>query len=571
VTAGRPDSGAIMTDKLISPYDLRGFPLNRRSLLQGSAALGGMAAMPGLFTVGRALAASPPHTLVIASPATPQSLDSEFDVSLGTFEAVAACYDALVEFDRIVDPTNANARREDIDDYPDKPGRVNMKGKLAESWEIDPDSAWIRFKLREGVTSNWGNELTAEDVVWTWHRKLALGAIGGFFANTISLTRPEQIKADSKYVVSITLDHPNPLLLKLQPNLYNPIYDSTKCKEMATDDDPWAKSFLENQTAGFGPYVIEQLVRGQQAVFKARDDYYGGKPYMHTVIMREVPTSANRAQLLQGGAVDIAQYLQPLELIQLAQAQGVAVDTIPATFMLWIELNAKIAPFDNVDVRRAMNFAFPQEQVLRTVFQGLATPLNGVLPFFYPGFNSEYYEFHKQDLAQAKDLLAKAGMGDGFRTVLSYNAGDPVQEPTAILYQSALREIGVELQLRKVPAATFYNFVSQREQPMIFYYDSPWAPDPGYAMNLYFHSKSFVNYSNYENAKVDELIDAAARTADMDARLEMMDEVQKIVMYEAPWVFVAFTNYSMARRADLKGWTYYTSNNIRFQDFTREA
>ena len=90
-------------------------------------------------------------------------------------------------------------------------------------------------------------------------------------------------------------------------------------------------------------------------------------------------------------------------------------------------------------------------------------------------------------------------------------------------------------------------------------------------MNLYFHSTSFINYSNYENARVDELIDGAAQTGDMDARLAAMDEVQQIVMREAPWVFGVFTNYSMARRSDIKGWTYYTSNNIRFQDFRREA
>jgi peptide/nickel transport system substrate-binding protein len=51
----------------------------------------------------------------------------------------------------------------------------------------------------------------------------------------------------------------------------------------------------------------------------------------------------------------------------------------------------------------------------------------------------------------------------------------------------------------------------------------------------------------------------------------MMDEAEKIVMDEAPWVYVAFTNYSLARRSDLKGWAYYTSNNIRFQDFYREG
>jgi peptide/nickel transport system substrate-binding protein len=545
------------------------WPISRRSVLKGTAAVAAAAASPWAFGGRSAQSASPPGTMVIAAPATPQSLDSDSDVSLGTFEAVASCYDSLVEFEKIPDAGVPTALREDIADHPDKPGGVNLKGKLAESWELDPAGTWATFNLRQGVTSNWGNPLTAEDVVWTWHRKLGLEGIGRFYCNTLGITSPDQIKAEGPMAVKFDLGHPNPLLLKLMVNLYNPIYDAKKCKEMSSTDDPWAKKFIENETAGFGPYRIEQLVRGQQAVYKGREDYYAGKPAMDTVIFKEVPTSANRVQLLQGGAVDIAQYLQPLELISLQKAEGVTVETVPATFMLWIELNAKIEPFNNVDVRRAMNFAFPQEQVIKTVFQSLASPLDGAMPDIYPGFTDAYFEYGKQDLDKARELLKDAGLGDGFQTVLAYNAGDPVQEPTAILYQTALKEIGVDLQLRKVPAATFYNFVSERKQPMIFYFDSPWCPDPGYSMNLYFHSKSFVNYSNYENARVDELIDAAARTADNAERFKMMDEVQKIVMAEAPWTFGVFTNYSMARRSDLQGWTYYTSNNIRFQDFHR--
>ena len=73
---------------------------------------------------------------------------------------------------------------------------------------------------------------------------------------------------------------------------------------------------------------LDQLHRGQQAVFKARPDYYLGKPAMETVIFREVPTSVIRASLLQGGAVDIAQYLQPLEIVKLRGEKGVAVDSV---------------------------------------------------------------------------------------------------------------------------------------------------------------------------------------------------------------------------------------------------
>jgi len=544
--------------------------VNRRQFLKGSAALSGAAMMPGgLWKVVNAMAAQN-STIIVAAPATPGSLDCEFDVSLGTFDAIGALYDNLLEFAPIKDSKVPSAHREDTGYYPDKPGFANVRGKLAERWEIDPDGRWVTFHLRKGVKSNWGNELTAEDVKWSWDRKLVLGGLGAFYTKTLGVTRPEQNVVEDKYTFSFRLDAPNPLLLRMQVNLYNPIYDSKKCKEVGGKDDPWARKFIENDSAGFGPYRLKSLVRGQQAEFEARDDYYyePDKPKIKRVIFKEVPQSASRVSLLKGGAVDIAQYLQPLELISLQNAPGIAIETVQATFMIWIELNSKIKPFDSVDVRRAMNFALPQKEILRTVYQDLANPLNACMPNIYPGWSGDHYNY-EYNLEKARELLAKAGYSKGFETVLSYNAGDPVQEPIAILYQTSLKEIGVDLKLRKVPSATFYNFVSERKQPMIFYVDAPWCPDPGYSMGLYFHSKSYVDYSNYVNAEVDKLIDATAKTADMGARIEMMDKAQKIIMSEAPWTFIAYPNYSMARKSDLKGWTYYTANNLRFQDFYR--
>lgn len=541
--------------------------INRRNFLQATSAIAAAGVMPRILAIPSAMAQSG-TTLVIAAPATPQSLDCNFDVSLGTFEAIGALYDGLLAFEKIPDPGVPTALREDIGFRPDLPGGVNMKGKLAESWELDPSGKRAFFKLREGVKSNWGNELTAEDVRWTWNRAFELGALGAFYTAVSGLKRPEDVKVEDKYVVSFNTDEPNPLLLKIHTNLYTPVYDSTKCKEEGGTDDPWARKFIENNSAGFGPYQLQQLVRGQQAVFQARADYWGGKPAIDTVVFKEVPTSGARVQLLQGGAVDIAQYLQPLEIISLRNAPNVAVETVPASFMIWIELNAKIAPFDNVDVRRAMNYAFPQAEVIKAVYQGLATPLNGCMPNIYPGFVGDAFKY-EYNLDKAKELLANAGQGGGFKTSLAYNAGDPVQEPIAIIYQSALRNIGVDLELKKVPAGSFYNFVTDRKQPMIFYVDSPWCPDPGYSLTLYFDSKSYVNYSNYANADVDRLLAETAATADENVRLQKTAEAQRIIMDEAPWTFVAYPNYTMARKADLKGWTYYTSNNIRFQDFSR--
>ena len=88
-------------------------------------------------------------------------------------------------------------------------------------------------------------------------------------------------------------------------------------------------------------------------------------------------------------------------------------------------------------------------------------------------------------------------------------------------------------------------------------------------MFLYFHSKSYVDYSNYDNPKVNDLIESGLETLDDSVRKTIYDEAQKTVMDEAPWGFIAYPKYALARKTNLKGFTYYTSNNLRFQDFKR--
>ena len=116
-------------------------------MLKGGASLAAAAGLPGGL-IGTAAAAA--NTLVIAAPATPQSLDCNFDVSLGTFEAIAALYDDLLEFKKIPDPKQPGAFREDTADHPDLPAGLAIQGKLAESFELDPAASSSAFNCVRG-------------------------------------------------------------------------------------------------------------------------------------------------------------------------------------------------------------------------------------------------------------------------------------------------------------------------------------------------------------------------------------------------------------------------------------
>jgi len=233
-------------------------------------------------------------------------------------------------------------------------------------------------------------------------------------------------------------------------------------------------------------------------------------------------------------------------------------DAVTSSYMIWLELNAKIKPFDNVDVRRAMNLLIPRAEIVSTVYYNLAEKQDAVIPLGYPGRNAKFFGYD-EDLDKAKQLLKAAGLADGFSTTISYNAGDPVQEPIALIYQTSLRRAGINVSLDELPAGVFYENVTKRQKPVIFYLDSPWTPDAGYATSLYFNDKSYVDYSNYSNPEVSQLIECGLLTTDEAERTKIYDDVQRSVMAEAPWGLIAYPKYTLARRKNLtriihEGW-----------------
>ena len=220
-----------------------GARLERRRFLQGAAAAGGAALSSGVLGSGSAHAQAA-RTLVIAAPATPQGLDIEFDVSLGSIDSLGALYEYMLAYDKMPDPDAPGVMREDTRVHGDRKGGLALRGRLAEDWEVSGDGKKATFKLRQGVTSNWGNQFSATDVKWTWDRKFNLKGQGIFQTSVLGLTSPDQIKVEGDHAVSFNLDKPNPLLLKQQCNLANPIYDAKKCREAGGSDDPWAVKFL---------------------------------------------------------------------------------------------------------------------------------------------------------------------------------------------------------------------------------------------------------------------------------------------------------------------------------------
>ena len=415
-------------------------------------------------------------TLIWAVPATPNGMDHEYHYSNEAHEAERNVYDSLLNFETIYDEESGFL-------IPDFNTQIPS---LAESVELSEDSCTVTVKLREGVISHAGNELTTEDVKYKWDRAYDLGAnIWNFCGMFSGITDLAQIEIIDDYTFSVTTPKPNPLATVFLAHLGQQMLDSEEIAKHATDDDPWATDWMSQYEAGYGPYTITSFVPGDQVVFEKHEQYWDAEnaPYYEKVIMKEIPESANRVSMLLSGDVDAATTLNASELKELEGKDGVKVMHFKGNMTVHIGFSCNEKPYDDSRVRQALNYAFPYDEVIDTVYMGYASRSTSVVPSIYPDHTSDHWAFDT-DLQKAKQLLTEAGYADGFTTNVYIENTNPAMEQIAILMQSNFREIGVEVNIQKLSTGDYnnriFNTINILSTKSLTCYDSKAACKPDY-------------------------------------------------------------------------------------------
>jgi peptide/nickel transport system substrate-binding protein len=492
--------------------------------------------------------------LVTGVPATPAGLDREYHLSPGSLEAIDALYDNLTGYKLVKSEDDPSISVPDFD---------TLEGRLAESWEPSADGMTWTFKLRRGVQSHAGNEMTAEDVKWTWDRAFALEAVGTFFTTVMRIPDADSIKAVDKYTVSFTSSEPVALVPRILSVQLTKVIDSVEAKKHATDADPWAAEWLKNHEAGHGAFSLESIKPGEQAVFDGFDDYYRGKPAVDKVLYKEVPSSATRLSLLQGGGLDMAAELSEREYRQLSQRDDIKVVSVPSNRMMRVVLSHTEPLFKDIRVRQALNMALNQEEVIETAFFGKGTAMKSSIPPIFPDYTDEFWAYDF-DVDAAKSLMADAGHPDGFDLRVMYSSEVAAEEPIAVLLRTAWEAIGVNIQLDKQPPAAYNdNTVNNKFQAAI-HRETPILPDAAYAARLYWGTDSPLNIARYSNKKLDDLIVASLSEGDEAKHSDLNVQIQKTIVEDIPDVFLAWPNYQIALRDSVSGFVWIPENSVRF-------
>ena len=354
----------------------------------------------------------------------------------------------------------------------------------------------------------------------------------------------------------------------MHSSIYVGIQDSKAAKANATAADPWAKDFIGKNGAGFGPYYVETWQPGEQVVFRAHEGYWRGAPAIKRVIVRSVPNSANRLALIQTGAIDVAQWLLPNELMQLSKNPAVKLANFRSNFHVIMAMNTAVPPFDNPKVRQAMKYAYPYQDVLKTVFMGMAEPCKSLVPSVFPDNDDDAYKF-VTDTVKAKQLLAEAGFPEGLKTNLTYNTEIAWDEQMAIITQTALRRAGIELTLNKLPGGPYFDQEWGRKLTTYFFEDQPNVPAAEYALYAFANSSQRGNHTGYSNPRIDQLTELAMGEPDPARRKQYNFEAQRLLDEDGALIFIARPPLTLAMNPGISGARWYPAEHIRWDELTK--
>jgi peptide/nickel transport system substrate-binding protein len=442
---------------------------------------------------------------------------------------------------------------------------TQLLGVYADSYTISEDGLTWTITLKEGLTFPNGDPITAETFRASKERGLNFQANIGFVYGTIGIT-PENMTV----IDDLTLEIKHNSFSSLQPYMHaigSFFYDPKTWEENGSTEDPWATDWKSKNPGSGGPYSVAEIVAGQRIVLEANPNW-PGEVANERVEVQIVPSASNRVLMLQRGDVDIAFGLGRRDVLALEGTEGVKILSIPSTDAVMLVLNHSMPPFDNPDFRKAVAYALPYEDILSGVYGGNATAMKSVMPNGMPGYTEAYWVYDT-DMAAAQAALAASGVQNA--TIdLTIEAGVAEHEQIALLVQNALSEIGITVNIQELDATTIAEQRAQRALPFLVHQGISWINDPEYHFNLSLAAEGFLNFGDYNNPRITEIIQESAQIVDAAERFAAYDEAQMLAMEDLPYIPLAQPNYVVAMRDNVQGYTYAADQLYRFWTMSKE-
>lgn len=397
--------------------------------------------------------------------------------------------------------------------------------KLAEYTQID--DVTYEFKIKKGVKFHNGEELKANDVVFTIKRGIETPVLSSEYG----IIDPDSVKALDDYTVTLKLKEPSAAFLATMTSITSFIVNEKAVKEAGDKHGM--------NPVGTGPYKFVSWEKGVKIELERFEDYHGDKPQIKTVIIKPIPEATNRTIELESGGADIACDISIMDISRIENNPNLQLLEKPGNVIKYFGFNTEKKPFDDARVRQAIGYAIDVEGIVQSILRGygrVATaPFSPNVMFF--DNDSKPIE---HNIEKSKQLLAEAGYADGFKTTIWVDERKENVD-VATIAQSKLTEIGITAEIKVMEWGAFVNGVYAGEQDMYVIGWSCVSPDPDSAVYSAFHSsmKGYGgNMSYLDDPKIDELLDKGRITMDYEEREKIYLELQKALRESMPWVYL---------------------------------
>lgn len=446
-----------------------------------------------------------------------------------------------------------------VDVEVDADGNSKIVPSLAESWDISDDGLEYTFHLRQGVKFHNGNDFTAEDVAYTFHRLLTVeGGVNTEFIDQIKgadellageTDTLEGVEVVDDYTIKVTLKEPFAGFLASISSPGVSIYDS-EATEAAGDQfgmDPAV-------TVGTGPFEFASWSFNNQLVLTRNEDYWKGASELPGVVIKIIPDTETQSMMFESGELDI------LDLDYAADSVDRFTETYPDQIVqgprvgiVYFTMNFNKEPFQDVRVRKAVQMSIDRQAILDALYGGRGQVEQGIFPHGLIGFNPDQEEI-KYDPEAAKALLAEAGYADGFDMEIAADSSASDTMTMALeIVSDQLAEVGINAEIKNYDESTW---LETRKSGELGSFMSTWSADyndPDNFIYTFFgnEEKTKIRSINYPDTEVMERVAKARTIVNEDERLaEYKALEEKIVHEDAAWVpmFSRFHLFAVSKR-----------------------
>ena len=512
------------------------------------------------IATGASLGAHAATTLIYCAEGSPEGFDPARYTAGTTFNASSQpIFNRLVEFE---------------------PGGTAVIPGLAEKWTISPDGLVYTFNLRKGVkfhTTDWfkpSRDFNADDAVFTFDRMINK-------ENAFTKASPASFEyADDMGLPGniIKIDKPDAMTVRFTLKTVDAAFLANLAMDFASVQsaeygDQLLKAGtaidINNKPVGTGPFVFRRYEKDAQIRFTAFEAYWRGKAQIDNLIFAITKDSAVRLQKLKAGECQMSVYPKPAEVEVLRKDANIKLMEEKGLNVGYLSLNVKHKPFDNADVRRAINMAINKKSLVAAVYQGAGEIAVNPIPPTMWSYNKAVKDY-AYDPEGAKALLAKAGFPNGFETKLW---ALPVQRPynpngqqAAELIQADLAKVGIKTQIVKYEWAEYLKRGKAGESDigMFGWTGDNGDPDNFLATLLSCGSVGGSNYAQWCDKEYDTLVTQAKQTANVAERTKLYEKAQEVFKREAPWVTMAHSVVVQPMLKNVEGYKMSPFGSVQF-------